>query len=112
MIESAKINCPEIDLINELPLKTLKSHDLQTEFTYLMNVVEKLNSPIVFAHNDFRSSNILVTDSSDVLLVDFEITATDLDVLTWLLFSQSGAVNSCLLALGWRCLMMMCCLFF
>lgn len=72
MIESAKINCPEIDLINELPLKTLKSHDLQTEFTYLMNVVEKLNSPIVFAHNDFRSSNILVTDSSEVLLVDFE----------------------------------------
>lgn len=73
MVEEARKNCPEISLIDSLPLPTLQSFDLLKEYTYLMEVVEKLKSPVVFSHNDFRSSNILfATDTSEVLLVDFE----------------------------------------
>lgn len=75
MIEDAQKNCPEMSLINSLPLPTLSSFNLLKEYTYLLDVVQSLNSPIVFGHHDFRSSNILVTEQSEVLLVDFETNA-------------------------------------
>ncbi|CAG2179711.1 unnamed protein product, partial [Oppiella nova] len=67
---------------NEYNLETFKKYDLKTELEFIQQLLVKSKSPMVFTHNDFRSSNIMVlednnnnnNDLSDgqVVLCDFE----------------------------------------
>ncbi|CAG2180244.1 unnamed protein product [Oppiella nova] len=64
-------------LIDELNCETFKKHDLKTELEWLKKTVVAINSPIVFCHNDFRGSNIMVTKNNnnsndEIVLCDFE----------------------------------------
>jgi choline/ethanolamine kinase len=72
---------PINQLIEECNCETLKKHDLKKEIQWLKNCVKETNSPIVFCHNDFRGSNIMVTDPNNnnigdkkdrITLCDFE----------------------------------------
>jgi thiamine kinase-like enzyme len=72
---------PINQLIEECNCETLKRHDLKKEIQWLKNCVKETNSPIVFCHNDFRGSNIMITkpnnnnigDKKDrITLCDFE----------------------------------------
>jgi len=59
--ETAYQNFPINDLIEECNCQTLKSYDLKQEIQWIKNVILQTDSPIVFNHNDFRGSNIMVT---------------------------------------------------
>lgn len=73
MIHFAYKECQVEELVNELNLETFKSHDLREEFDYLITLIDSLKSPVVFCHNDFRGSNILVVEPEDkVLTCDLE----------------------------------------
>ncbi|XP_054157309.1 choline kinase alpha-like [Oppia nitens] len=73
------------NFINKTELKCLVDklevfieNDLKVEMDWIRGVVEKTNSPLVFTHNDFRSSNIMVLEDKNVesgeqiVLCDFE----------------------------------------
>ena len=54
--------------------ETLKAHDLKDELNFIKNVIERVNSPVVFTHNDYRSLNLMITEPNDELIVcDFDI---------------------------------------
>ena len=60
--------------IEKYNCNTLKGFDLKQEMDWITSVVEKVNSPVVFTHNDYRSSNLLITEPNDELIVcDFDI---------------------------------------
>lgn len=64
-------------LIDELNLPNL-CNDPRVEFKKLIKIINDLHSPMVFCHNDFRGSNILVTKNSTqptILLTDVECSA-------------------------------------
>ncbi|XP_054156776.1 choline/ethanolamine kinase-like [Oppia nitens] len=51
--------------------------DFKTEIEWLRQLVDKSDSPIVFTHNDFRSSNLMITDTPNetdcsIVVCDFE----------------------------------------
>lgn len=52
-------------LAKELKLKYLSTVDVLVEFDALVVRIKALKSPLVFAHNDFRGSNLLVTQGKD-----------------------------------------------
>lgn len=59
--------------INELNLNELKSQDLRDEFSILKQILTQVKSPIVFSHNDYIGTNILVTKQNQKLvIIDFE----------------------------------------
>lgn len=62
-------------LIDQLNLDCLKNNDIKYEIQFIKNVIIQLNSPIVFCHNDFRNSNILVRENNQthkLTICDFE----------------------------------------
>jgi len=67
-------------LIEECNCQTLKKYDLKQEIEWLKKCVTETNSPIVFCHNDFRGSNIMITENDNnntdnkekIVLCDFE----------------------------------------
>lgn len=71
---------PINQLIDECNCVTLKEHDLKLEIEWLKNLVLETNSPTVFCHNDFRGSNIMLTESDNnniegkdkLIICDFE----------------------------------------
>ncbi|XP_054157318.1 choline/ethanolamine kinase-like [Oppia nitens] len=57
--------------------QTLLNTDIKSEIEFIRNLIVKANSPIVFSHCDYRSSNLLVTESADqtdgpIVVCDFE----------------------------------------
>ncbi|XP_054157314.1 choline/ethanolamine kinase-like [Oppia nitens] len=57
--------------------ETLLTADMKSEVQFINELVVKANSPLVFTHNDFRSSNLLITESVDksdgpIVVCDFE----------------------------------------
>lgn len=60
-------------LVEELDLKQFKNKELSEEFEEFETLIKNLNAPVVFCHNDFRGSNILVTEPNQkILLCDLE----------------------------------------
>ncbi|CAG2181008.1 unnamed protein product, partial [Oppiella nova] len=47
-------------LMDEYEMQTFKTYDLELEKGWLKQLIESTGSPLVFGHNDFRSSNIMV----------------------------------------------------
>jgi virulence-associated protein VapD len=78
--EMAYKKFPINEMIEEFNCETFKKYDLKEEIEWLENCVKEINSPIVFCHNDFRGSNIMVTESNNnnesenekIILCDFE----------------------------------------
>src|SRR5699024_7661628 len=61
-----------VGMAKELELDQLMRHDLAEELTDLVKLVEKFPSKQVFCHNDFRASNIMVTEPNQkVIFVKF-----------------------------------------
>ncbi|CAG2166894.1 unnamed protein product [Oppiella nova] len=65
------------EMIEGLNCETIKSHDLKAEVQWLKDMSVKIDSPLVFSHNDLFSSNVLVLDnetaSGDQLVIcDYE----------------------------------------
>jgi len=63
--------------IRDFKLETLLSTDLKKELDYIEKLMIELDSPVVFAHNDYRNSNLLVKDEGGtegdmIVVVDFE----------------------------------------
>ncbi|XP_054157317.1 choline kinase A2-like [Oppia nitens] len=57
--------------------QTLLNADIKSEIDFIKDVIVKADSPIVFNHCDYRSSNLLVTESADktdgpIVVCDFE----------------------------------------
>ena len=53
--------------------KTLKEENFLKELEWVWDHIRRIKRPIVFSHNDFRSSNILITEPNDeVVICDFE----------------------------------------
>lgn len=66
-------HCQVEKLSEELDLPTLKQFHVMKEYEELMKRIDDLKAPLVFCHNDFRGSNLLVTkDTEQILAVDFE----------------------------------------
>ncbi len=69
---------PIDDIIKEVNAENLIKRNLKEEYEWLLRCIDAMNSPIVFSHNDFRGSNILVHEIVDdnnprlVTLCDFE----------------------------------------
>ena len=71
--EKAFNKFPIEEEIHKYNCETLKTHDLKDELNFIKNVIERVNSPVVFTHNDYQSSNLLVTEPNDELIVcDFD----------------------------------------
>ena len=60
------------DSFAEYNCKHLLECDLMSEYQWLSDKIQGFVSPIVFAHNDFRMGNILLTDDNGSLLSDFD----------------------------------------
>ena len=59
--------------IHDYNCEALKNNDLMAEMQWIKGVLKKANSPVVFTHNDYRSSNLLITEPNNELVVcDFE----------------------------------------
>lgn len=71
-IEFAYEHCKVNELAEELDLKSLKAVNVLTEYHALMNQIVALNAPVVFCHNDYRGSNLLVTEDNKILACDLE----------------------------------------
>jgi len=67
---------PIESMINSYQLMELMSTNLLKEIEWIKKAIETTKSPIVFCHNDFRGSNILIKESQSnndkVLFCDFE----------------------------------------
>ncbi|XP_054157312.1 choline/ethanolamine kinase-like [Oppia nitens] len=75
--EQAKQQFPSDQLLDECDCQTLKTHDLGQEVHWLNKTIEELNCPMVFSHNDFVHSNIMILDTPDdsgnrIMLCDYE----------------------------------------
>ena len=61
------------ELIEQYKLKTLIENPLENEVEWLKKAITGVNSQVTFTHNDFRGSNIMVTEPNDkIILIDFE----------------------------------------
>ena len=59
--------------MQEYNCKTLMSNDLKKEINWMKDLIDSIGNPVVFTHNDFRSSNLMITEPNDELVVcDFE----------------------------------------
>lgn len=73
MLNAGYANTDVKGLVEELDLKQFKNKDLADEFEEFEVLIKNLKTPIVFCHNDFRGSNILVTEPNQkILLCDLE----------------------------------------
>lgn len=72
MIEFAYKHCKVNELAEKLDLKNLKQVNVLAEYQSVMSQISALNAPIVFCHNDFRGSNLLVTKNENILACDLE----------------------------------------
>jgi len=70
--ETAYKRFPINDLIKEYNCQTLMNNDLKTEIIWIKNLMIESNSPIVFTHNDFRSRNIMKTETNGLVFCDFD----------------------------------------
>jgi ethanolamine kinase len=65
-------------IIKEVNAQNLIKRNLKEEYEWLLRCIDAMNSPIVFSHNDFRGSNLLVHEIVDdnnprlITLCDFE----------------------------------------
>lgn len=61
---------------HEYQLETLMKHDLLQEFLKFEQTMSELKMPLVFCHNDFRLTNVMVTgeeeNEKDLVIVDLE----------------------------------------
>ncbi|KAJ1720651.1 hypothetical protein LPJ53_004737 [Coemansia erecta] len=58
---------------NEIFHKNFKIEALETELKVLEDILVKLESPVVFSHNDLLSGNIIMSESQDeVSFIDYE----------------------------------------
>ena len=74
-IEYAYEHCQVQTLVKQLNLEALKRKDLLEELNELEQLILEANCPVVFSHNDFRGSNILIPESpqsSQLITVDME----------------------------------------
>ena len=47
--------------------------DLKSEIEWILDLINKTESPVVFCHNDLRQANIMITESNDeVIFCDFD----------------------------------------
>lgn len=68
--------CDAQTLIDQVGAENLQKFDPRVEYVKMVKYVEDLKSPIVYLHNDFRGSNILVRKiDGKVLFVDLEYSA-------------------------------------
>lgn len=59
-------------------IEKLRSFNITSEVNYLRNLVNQLNMPVVFGHNDLQEGNILlqkIKSCRKVSLIDFEYCA-------------------------------------
>ena len=75
-------NFPSIQLLEECNCETMMKYDIREDIHWIKNIIIKTGSPIVFCHNDFRGSNIMITESNnndnenkEMILCDFEYSA-------------------------------------
>lgn len=60
-------------LINELALETFQTHPVLQELQWLKRQIANLKYPLVFSHNDFLGTNMLITEpDGKLLLIDLE----------------------------------------
>ena len=59
-------------LIEDSKCQTLKTYDIGQELEWLKKSLIQLESPHLFSHVDFRSSNVMITESDGMILCDFE----------------------------------------
>lgn len=73
-LESGYLGGKIQSIAKEFQLPNLLHHDLMEDFVHLRSQLQRRHFPIVFCHNDFRGSNILVTEEPDrpLVLCDFE----------------------------------------
>ncbi|CAG2174543.1 unnamed protein product [Oppiella nova] len=70
-------NIPFKELAQELNCETFVRYDLKGEKEFIKDLITRTDSPMVFTHNDFRSSNILIVEDRDeseaqVVFCDFD----------------------------------------
>ena len=65
---------PINEFIKEYNCETLQKYDLMTEIDWIKGVIERVKSPLVFTHLDYRSSNIMICEPNDELVVcDYDV---------------------------------------
>ena len=73
-LEKARQKFPLDEEMDKYNCVTLKAVNIENELLWINTIIEKVNSPVVFTHNDFRSSNLMITEPNDEQIVcDFEI---------------------------------------
>ena len=66
---------PINDFIKQYDCKTLSEDKLRAEINWVRDAIKGADSPVVFTHSDYRSSNLMVTEPDDELIVcDFDVT--------------------------------------
>ena len=60
------------ELFGRMNCKTLLECDIENELQWIADRIPGFGSPTVFAHNDFRKGNILLTEDNGPLLSDFD----------------------------------------
>jgi len=91
---------PINQLIDECNCQTLKDNDLKQEIEWIKNLINRTHSPTVFGHNDFRGDNIMVTESKELVLCDFEYSCYGYRGWDFgLLFSEWGRTRNDLMKL-------------
>ncbi|XP_045615837.1 choline/ethanolamine kinase isoform X2 [Procambarus clarkii] len=68
---------PQIDGVEKSTIERLQKINYHNEMDYLKQVVAKVQSPVVFAHNDMQEGNILLKTNAKshedrICLIDFE----------------------------------------
>ena len=62
--------------IQKYNCETLTIKDLKHEMDWMLCAINDVKSPVVFTHNDYRSSNLLITEPNDELIVcDFDVSS-------------------------------------
>lgn len=77
MLSEAFKNNAVLSLMNELSLETFKKHSVVEELSWLKMTISNLQFPLVFSHNDFLGTNMLITEPDGKLLI------TDLEYSTY-----------------------------
>ncbi|CAG2115101.1 unnamed protein product, partial [Medioppia subpectinata] len=64
-------------MAKELECETFIEYDIGLEKDWIKALIARTDSPMVFTHNDFRSSNIMIVDNKDMM--DGEVEGEDSD---------------------------------
>ena len=60
-------------LFDEYECKPLLDCDMRSELKWILELIPTFESPIVFAHMDFRFPNQMISDDNEVVLGDFDL---------------------------------------